>query len=375
MSKGCRRVGETFSLRATDGDARFGRLHLAHGTVETPCFMPVGTAATVKGLTPRDLREAHAQIVLANTYHLWLRPGLATIENAGGLHRFMGWDGPVLTDSGGFQVFSLEGRRRLDDDGVTFRSHIDGSEHRFTPETVVAFQERIGVDIAMVLDVCVKLPATREQLEESVRLTTDWAQRSAAARTRAETELFAIVQGGLDSTLRERSAREIVELDLSGYAIGGLSVGETREEMYATARATAALLPAGKPRYLMGVGTLSDLLIAVDCGIDMFDCVYPTRCGRNGRAMTHDGEFNIFNASFVNDFAPIDANCGCYTCTTFSRAYLAHLFRSKEMLGPRLLSLHNVYVLDELMLQARDAIASGIWQRFKNPRLKQPGVK
>lgn len=363
-----------FSVSATDGDARRATLHLAHGTVETPCFMPVGTAATVKGLTPRELRDAHAQIVLANTYHLWLRPGLATIEAAGGLHRFMGWDGPILTDSGGFQVFSLEGLRRLDDDGVTFRSHIDGSEHRFTPESVVAFQERMGVDVAMVLDVCVKLPATREQLEESVRLTTAWARRSAAATTRKETALFAIVQGGLDAPLRLRSAREIVELDLPGYAIGGLSVGETREEMYATARATAALLPAGKPRYLMGVGTVRDLLTAVDCGIDMFDCVYPTRCGRNGRAMTRDGEFNIFNAAYVSDFTPIDAACGCYTCTTFSRAYLAHLFRSKEMLGPRLLSLHNVYSLDELMSHARDAIASGSWQRFKRERLEQAGV-
>jgi queuine tRNA-ribosyltransferase len=362
-----------FALNATDGQARRGTLRLTHGTVETPCFMPVGTAATVKGLTPRDLREAHAQIVLANTYHLWLRPGLATIEAAGGLHRFMAWDGPILTDSGGFQVFSLEGRRKLDDEGVTFRSHLDGSEHRFTPENVVAFQENIGVDVAMVLDVCVKLPATREQLEESVRLTTDWARRSAAARTRSGCALFGIVQGGLDSSLRERSAREIAELDLPGYAIGGLSVGETREEMYGTARATAALLPAEKPRYLMGVGTVRDLLTAVDCGIDMFDCVYPTRCGRNGRAMTRDGEFNIFNAAFVNDFAPVDASCGCYTCTTFSRAYLAHLFRSKEMLGPRLLSLHNVCVLDELMSAARDAIASHRWLDFRDAHLKQAG--
>lgn len=360
-----------FALNATDGRARRGTLRLTHGTVETPCFMPVGTAATVKGLTPRDLREANAQIVLANTYHLWLRPGLPTIEAAGGLHRFMAWDGPILTDSGGFQVFSLESRRKLDDEGVTFRSHLDGTEHRFTPESVVAFQENIGVDVAMVLDVCVKLPATREQLEESVRLTTDWARRSAGARRQRGTALFAIVQGGLDSNLRERSAREIVELDLPGYAIGGLSVGETREEMYATARATAAMLPREKPRYLMGVGTVRDLITAVDCGIDMFDCVYPTRCGRNGRAMTRDGEFNIFNAAFLNDFTPVDAACGCYTCTTFSRAYLAHLFRSKEMLGPRLLSLHNVYMLDDLMSKARDAIASGSWQRFKDALRKQ----
>ena len=354
-----------FSLICTDGIARRGRLTLTHGTVETPCFMPVGTAATVKGLTPGDLREAHAQIVLANTYHLWLRPGRAVIEAAGGLHRFMAWDAPILTDSGGFQVFSLESRRTLDDDGVTFRSHLDGSEHRFTPENVVEFQEALGVDVAMLLDVCVKLPASHEDLERSVRLTSLWAQRSAAARANGKTELFAIVQGGLDPALRERSARELVALDFPGYAIGGLSVGETREEMEATARRTAALLPAEKPRYLMGVGTVSDLLAAIDCGIDMFDCVYPTRCGRNGRAMTRTGEFNIFNAAYVTDFTPVDPDCACAVCRTYTRAYLAHLFRSKEMLGPRLLSFHNVYLLDELMREARDAILNGQWTAFK----------
>jgi queuine tRNA-ribosyltransferase len=353
-----------FALSATDGRARRGTLRLAYGEVQTPCFMPVGTAATVKGLTPEELRAAHAQIVLANTYHLWLRPGLATLEAAGGLHQFMAWNGPILTDSGGFQVFSLESRRKLDDEGVTFRSHLDGSEHRFTPESVIAFQEAIGVDVAMVLDVCVKLPATREQLEESVRLTTQWARRSAEARTSPQTEVFAIVQGGLDSVLRERSARELVELDFPGYAIGGLSVGETREEMYATARSTAELLPDDKPRYLMGVGTVADLIAAVDAGIDMFDCVYPTRCGRNGRAMTRAGDFNIFNSTYVNDFTPVDAACDCTVCKTYTRAYLAHLFRSKEMLGPRLLSYHNVYVLNDLMRDARSAIDAGKWTEF-----------
>ena len=227
--------------------------------------MPVGTAATVKGLTPRDLREAQTQIVLANTYHLWLRPGLETIEAAGGLHRFMAWDGPILTDSGGFQVFSLESRRTLDDEGVTFASHLDGSRHRFTPENVVAFQERIGSDVAMLLDVCVKLPASREEVEESVRLTTTWARRSAQARKVDATALFGIVQGGLDHGLRERSASELVNLEFPGYAIGGLSVGETREEMYDAARFTAELLPIAKPRYLMGVGTVRDLIQAIDC--------------------------------------------------------------------------------------------------------------
>jgi len=351
-----------FALHATDGEARLGTLALAHGSVATPCFMPVGTAATVKGLTPHELREADAQMLLANTYHLWLRPGRDVIERAGGLHRFMGWDGPILTDSGGFQVFSLESRRTLDDDGVTFRSHLDGSEHRFTPENVVAFGEAIGVDVAMVLDVCVKLPASRDDLDESVRLTTLWARRSIAAARSSQTALFGIVQGGLDRDLRERSARKLVELDFPGYAIGGLSVGETRDEMYAMARACAQMLPREKPRYLMGVGTVRDVIEAVDCGIDMFDCVYPTRCGRNGRAMTRSGEFNIFNAAYVDDFAPLDPSCSCTVCRTFSRAYLAHLFRSKEMLGPRLLSYHNVYVLNDLLRDARTAIAAGTWK-------------
>jgi queuine tRNA-ribosyltransferase len=353
-----------FTLHSTDGDARRGTMRLAHGEVETPTFMPVGTAATVKGLTPQELRTAHSQIVLCNTYHLWLRPGSEILVEAGGLHRFMGWNGPILTDSGGFQVFSLEGRRTLDDDGVTFQSHIDGSMHRFTPESVVAFQEALGVDIAMVLDVCVKLPAARETLEASVRMTSDWARRSAAARSRSETALFAIVQGGLDRELRERSAREIVALDLPGYAIGGLSVGETREEMYDAARFTAVHLPGEKPRYLMGVGTARDLATAIDCGIDMFDCVYPTRCGRNGRAMTSAGEFAIRNAAFAREMVPLDPACDCYVCTSFTRAYLAHLFRANEMLGPRLLSYHNVYFLNELMRRARSAIERGAWKRF-----------
>src|SRR5580692_9720237 len=354
-----------FELLARDGDARRGRLQLAHGVVETPCFMPVGTAATVKGLTPADLVEAQSQIVLANTYHLWLRPGLETIEGAGGLHAFMAWERPILTDSGGFQVFSLESRREVDDDGVTFRSHLDGSMHRFTPQRVVAFQEAIGSDVAMVLDVCVKLPATPDALAESVRLTTLWAQRSVAARKAPATALFGIVQGGLDPALRERSAHELVALDFPGYAIGGLSVGETREQMYATARVTASMLPVEKPRYLMGVGTVRDLLEAIDSGLDLFDCVYPTRCGRNGRAMTHDGELNLFNAAFTRDFTPVDPRCDCSTCTTFSRAYLSHLFRSKEMLGPRLLSHHNVYLVNAMMREARAAIEAHQWTNFR----------
>jgi queuine tRNA-ribosyltransferase len=282
----------------------------------------------------------------------------------------MQWSGPILTDSGGFQVFSLEARRKLDEDGVTFSSHIDGSRHRFTPENVVAFQEAIGVDIAMQLDVCVKLPATPKAIDESVRLSAEWARRSAAARARKETALFAIMQGGLEKSAREESARSIVDLDLPGYAIGGLSVGETREEMYELARFSAALLPENKPRYLMGVGTVRDIVMAVDCGIDMFDCVYPTRCGRNGRAMTRDGEFSIRNAAYTRDFSPVDPKCDCYVCTTFTRAYLSHLFRAGEMLGPRLLSYHNVYVLNDLMREARAAIEAGTWPHFRDSVLQ-----
>ena len=332
--------------------------------------MPVGTAATVKGLTPDELLSAHSQIVLSNTYHLWLRPGRELLVEAGGLHAFMQWHGPILTDSGGFQVFSLQERRKLDDEGVTFRSHIDGSLHRFTPETVIAFQEALGVDIAMVLDVCVKLPASAAEIAESVRMTTGWAERSLRARASDKTAVFAIVQGGLERRMRERSARELVALDFPGYAIGGLSVGETREEMYDMARFSAAHLPAEKPRYLMGVGTVRDLIMAVDCGIDMFDCVYPTRCGRNGRAMTRGGEFAIRNAAYARDFSPVDPQCDCYVCTTYTRAYLSHLFRANEMLGPRLLSYHNVYVLNALMRDAREAIELGAWTTFRERILR-----
>jgi queuine tRNA-ribosyltransferase len=356
----------SYELVATDGAARRGRLVLAHGTLETPAFMPVGTAATVKGLTPADLHEVHAEIVLSNTYHLWLRPGRNVLVAAGGLHRFMGWNRPILTDSGGFQVFSLESRRKVDDDGVTFRSHIDGSEHRFTPENVLSFQEDLGVDIAMALDVCVKLPAQRAELETAVRRTDAWAERSARAWRRGRTLLFAIVQGGLDEDLRARSAEALVALDLPGYAIGGLSVGESREEMARLARYTAAMLPERKPRYLMGVGTVRDVIAAIDAGIDMFDCVYPTRCGRTGRAITRNGELNMMNARFVEDYGPLDSTCGCTVCTTFSRAYLAHLFRSDEMLGPRLLSQHNLARLISIVEEAREAIEQKRWSSFRD---------
>ena len=356
----------TFTVHGTDGAARRGTLELTHGVVETPAFMPVGTSATVKGITPAELRDIGAHIILSNTYHLWLRPGSDTIRALGGLHRFMGWDRPILTDSGGFQVFSLESQRDVDDDGVTFRSHLDGSTHRFTPQNVVGFQESLGVDIAMMLDICVKLPAKPGEIEESVRRTTLWAQRGTQAWNGGETALFGIVQGGLDERLRERSARELVELDLPGYAIGGLSVGESRDDMARFTRSTAELLPPAKPRYLMGVGTVRDLLAGIDAGIDMFDCVYPTRSGRHGRAITRTGEYNIRNAQYVRDERPVDPDCPCMVCTTFTRAYLTHLFRSEEILGPRLLSYHNLAALAFVMADAREAIVEHRWATFRD---------
>jgi len=364
----------SFTLHARDGAARRGSLALAHGIVETPAFMPVGTLATVKGLEARELIELRTQIVLANTYHLWLRPGRATLEATGGLHRFMAWDRPILTDSGGFQVFSLEARRVVDDDGVRFRSHLDGSLHAFTPENVVGFQEALGVDVAMALDVCVKLPASRAEIVEAVRRTTLWARRCAEARTRTETALFGIVQGGLDPDLRARSAEDLVALDLPGYAIGGLSVGETREELDRTARLTAALLPEEKPRYLMGVGTVRDLVAGIDAGVDLYDCVYPTRCGRHGRAMTRAGDFTIRNAAYARDEGPLDASCGCRVCATYSRAYLCHLFRAGESLGGRLLSYHNLHVLLRLAADARAAIEAGTWSAFHEATLAYASV-
>jgi queuine tRNA-ribosyltransferase len=355
-----------FALHATDGAARAGTLTLAHGDVDTPAFMPVGTAATVKALAPDELRAFDTRILLANTYHLWMRPGRETIEALGGLHAFMRWDRNILTDSGGFQVFSLESRRELTEEGVRFRSHLDGSEHEFTPENVVAFQEGIGVDVAMVLDVCVKLPATPEEIEAAVGLTARWAVRAANARSRPQTALFGIVQGGLDERARERSARGLVALELPGYAIGGLSVGESREDLHRVARSTAALLPVMKPRYLMGVGTVPDLIAGIDGGVDLFDCVYPTRCGRNGRALTRTGDLNIRNAPFARDARPIDETCACTVCATYTRAYLSHLFRADEMLGPRLLSYHNLAMFAQLMADARAAIAGRRWPAFRD---------
>src|SRR5262245_24762973 len=348
-----------FEIQHTDGAARAGLLHTPHGAVETPAFMPVGTQATVKGLTPDQLRDAGARIVLGNTYHLTLRPGDELVAALGGLHRFMAWDGPILTDSGGFQVYSLAQARKITDDGATFRSHIDGALLELTPERAVAIQENLGSDIAMCLDECPPADAAPETMREAVRRTIAWAARCKAAHRRTDQALFAIVQGGTDLALRAHCARELVALDFPGYALGGFSVGETAEQMVAALTPTAALLPEHRPRYLMGVGRPEDVLDGVAAGIDLFDCVLPTRNGRNAFAFTADGPLRLRNARHRRDPAPLESDCPCYTCRAFSRAYLHHLFLADEMLGPTLLSLHNVAFYLRLMADVRQAIEAG----------------
>jgi queuine tRNA-ribosyltransferase len=359
----------TFELLASDGAARLGRLHTPHGTVQTPVFMPVGTQATVKGLTPRELREAGAQVVLGNTYHLALRPGAELIAELGGLHRFMGWDGPILTDSGGFQVYSLSLSRSIDDRAAVFRSHIDGALLELSPERAVAIQENLGSDIAMCLDECPPFGTPPEYLSEAVRRTVHWAERCKSAHRRPDQALFGIVQGGTDLELRRSCAEALVALDFSGYALGGFSVGETGAQMVAALGPTAALIPADRPRYLMGVGQPSDLLDAIAAGIDMFDCVLPTRNGRNAGAFTDDGPLRLRNARHKRDPAPLESGCQCYTCCRFSRAYLHHLFLADEMLGPVLLSLHNVAFYCRLMAEVRSAIREGRFASFHAVRL------
>lgn len=347
-----------FEVLKQDGAARLGRLYTPHGVVDTPVFMPVGTQGTVKAMTPEELRALGAQMVLGNTYHLYLRPGTEIIREAGGLHRFMHWNGPVLTDSGGYQVFSLAPLRRLTAEGVIFRSHLDGSEHLFTPEKVVSLQEALGSDIAMVLDECPPYPASREEVAAAVARTTAWAARSLAAQSTAQA-LFGIVQGGVYRDLREQSARELMALDFPGYAIGGLSVGEPKELMYQVLDWTVPLLPPEKPRYLMGVGHPDDIVEAVARGVDMFDCVLPTRLGRHGGALTPLGRLNIRNACYARDFGPLLPGCDCYACQNYSRAYLHHLVRAGEILGLRLLTTHNLHFLFKLTAEIRTAIACG----------------
>jgi len=357
-----------FEVVATDGAARAGRLSTTHGVVETPVFMPVGTHGTVKALGPDDLRAAGAQIVLANTYHLFLRPGHEVVRELGGLHRFMGWDGVILTDSGGFQVFSLSKLRKITDAGVEFRSPVDGSTHFLSPEIAVEVQQALGADIMHPLDECLAYPASREAAERSLELTLRWAARSKAAhvgRGAASQAMFGIVQGGTDVELRTRAARATVELGFDGYAIGGMAVGEPKQAMYDLTALVASLVPAGQPRYLMGVGKPEDLVEAVARGVDMFDCVLPTRNARNGQAFTADGPVTLKQARYARAAAPLDAECACYACRDFSRAYLRHLFMSGELLAYRLLTLHNVTFFLRLMREMRSAIAEGDFGPFQ----------
>ncbi|MCB8983726.1 MAG: tRNA guanosine(34) transglycosylase Tgt [Ardenticatenaceae bacterium] len=354
-----------FDIDAVDPQSggRNGRFQTPHGIIHTPVFAPVGTAATVKAMKPADLQALGASLVLSNTYHLYLRPGDELIRDLGGLHRFMDWDGPILTDSGGFQVFSLGDTRKIDADGVTFQSHIDGSYHRFTPERSVAIQENLGADIIMAFDECPP-PTDRAYVEKSLTRTHPWLERCLAAKTRDDQALFGIVQGGVFPDLREASARFMMALDLPGYAIGGLAVGESKAEMAATLDTLHPVLPAHKPRYLMGVGAPEDVVNGVLRGVDIFDCVLPTRIARNGSALVKGGRLNLRNAQYTADPAPLVADCVCYTCTHFSRAYLRHLVKANEILGHILLTTHNLHFLLDLMRQIRAAIAQGDLRPF-----------
>jgi len=363
----------SFTLEQTDSktQGRAGLWATPHGTVETPTFMPVGTLGTVKGLLPEQLKAVGVQQVLANTYHLALRPGAAVVASLGGLHEFMQWDGPILTDSGGFQVFSLAQLNRFDDHQVVFKSHIDGSLFELSPERAVEIQEQLGADVIMCLDVCPALPAETEQLAEAVRKTTLWAQRCREAHSRDDQALFGIVQGGIDRAMRERSATELLALDFPGYAIGGLSVGEPPPQMYSTLDFTVPHLPDHKPRYLMGVGRPEDLIEAVSRGMDLFDCVMPTRNGRNALAFTSRGPIRLRNACHRKDERPLDTNCHCPVCCRFSRGYLRHLFQADEMLGPILLSWHNIAFYQQLMQEMRGAIKRQELAQFRHDRLAQ----
>ncbi len=337
--------------------ARLGRLHTPHGVIETPIFMPVGTQATVKAMTPEELKEIGSQIILSNTYHLYMRPGHDLIERAGGLHKFMNWDKPILTDSGGFQVFSLGPLRKIKEEGVEFRSHLDGSKHFLSPEKATEIQNALGSDIIMAFDECAPYPADRQYVKNSLERTTRWLERCKAAHKYPEKQaLFGIVQGGMYKELREQSAKEITAIDLPGYAIGGLSVGEPKDMMYEVLDYTVPLLPEDKPRYLMGVGSPDDLLEGVLRGIDMFDCVLPTRIARNGTAMTSQGKVVVRNASYAEDFTSLDSECDCYTCKNYTKAYLRHLIKCNEILGARLLTIHNLRFLLKMMENVREAI-------------------
>lgn len=351
--------------QSTESAARVGRLHLPHGVVDTPVFMPVGTQATVKAMTPDQVSEIGARIILANTYHLYLRPGHKLVEKAGGLHRFMHWPHNILTDSGGFQVFSLGDLRTISEEGVHFRSHLDGSEHLFSPEKVMEIENALGADIIMAFDECTPYPADYQYAKQSMERTTRWAKRCLAAHGRKDQFLFGIVQGGMYKDLRERSAKELVDLDFPGYGIGGLSVGEPKPLMYEMLEHTVPLLPGGKPRYLMGVGSPDCLIEGVLRGVDMFDCVLPTRVARNGLALTSHGKVTYRNARYAEDFSPLDPECDCYTCRNFTRAYLRHLYKAEEILAYQLVTYHNLYFLLTLMERIRQAIKADRLLEFR----------
>jgi queuine tRNA-ribosyltransferase len=375
-----------FEITKTDNNARIGKIETPRGVINTPAFMPVGTNATVKSMHSDDMKDMGAEILLSNTYHLYLRPGHETVGELGGLHRFMNWEGPILTDSGGFQVFSLSPLRKIKDDGVEFRSHIDGSLHFLTPELVMAIQGLLGSDIAMVFDECTPYPATKEYTIDSLNLTTAWARRCKEAKSNTppaplptgqagpltkggmggvNQALFGIVQGGVYKDLRKQSAEELIGLDFDGYALGGLSVGEPKDLMYEMVNYSTPLLPQHKPRYLMGIGDLLDVLEAVSAGIDMFDCVMPTRNARNGTLFTSQGRVSIKREEFKKDPGPLDPHCECYTCRNYSRGYLRHLFMSREILSMRLNTLHNLHFYLEFFRKMREAISGGMFQQFR----------
>jgi queuine tRNA-ribosyltransferase len=354
-----------FTLHKQDGLARRGTVSLIHGDVQTPAFMPVGTYGTVKAMSPLELKEINAHIVLGNTFHLWLRPGLDVIAAHGGLHKFMGWDGPILTDSGGFQVWSLGALRKITEEGVKFRSPINGDSCFLTPEESMRIQKVLNSDIVMIFDECTPYPATHSEANDSMQLSLRWAHRSKDAHAGNENALFGIIQGGMFEDLRDISLAGLTNIDFDGYAIGGLSVGEPKEDMLRILAHTAPKMPHNKPRYLMGVGTPEDLVAAVSQGIDMFDCVMPTRNARNGWLFTQYGDIKIKNAGYKSDTQPLDADCGCYTCRNFTRAYLHHLHKVGEILGARLNTIHNLHYYQELMAGMRSSIEAGTFEAFK----------
>ena len=356
----------TFDIHKRDDstNARIGRMKTAHGVVDTPAFMPVATQATVKSISPDELYDMGFQMVISNAYHLYLRPGHKTVEKLGGLHKFMSWNKSITTDSGGYQVLSLSKTRKIKDDGILFRSHLDGSEHMFTPEKCIEIQESLGVDIMMCLDECPPFPSTRKYMRKSIDLTTRWAGMCREARKRSDNALFGIVQGGVYKDLREQSARDLMKIGFEGYALGGLGIGEDPEQTYETTESTLNVLPTDKPRYLMGLGKPEDIVTAVSMGVDLFDCVIPTRNARNGTLFTSRGKLVIKNAQFTEDERPIDESCECYTCRTFSRAYLRHLYIAKEIVVLRLLTTHNLFYYAELMKGIRSSILDGDFPNY-----------